>query len=248
MISRIEVKLARLAHSIFYFFVWSLMFIAFTPFCRVRVEGKSNIPKKGRYIIAANHKNFFDGFFLTFALGPFKIVRFIIAKRALKRRWARILAILMGSVLIGNELDDYQKALKKLNRILSHGGKIGIFPEGNISKRKVPGRFKGGVAKLSLDSKSKVVPVYIEGTYNLRYFKYWLKTPEIVLKIGKPVDLYNYASSGNNLDQMAAVLREKIISLAKGFELESDSDSSFDEELTFGAYKSNQRETIGNAL
>ncbi|GEM_PF-3013548 len=255
MISRIEAKLTRISQAVFFFLVWTLKFLVFSPFLKIRVEGKSNIPIRGRYILAANHQNFFDGFFLAYPTGPLKNVRFVIAKRALKLKSYRLLAVLIGSVLIGSETEEYQRALKRLNKILTHGSCIGIFPEGDVSSRKVPRRFKGGVAKLSLDSKTKVIPVYIHGTYNLRYFKYWLSRPEILIKIGKPVDLYNYAKDGNNLEQMAAILREKIIDLMdvkeiKEFERikEFTNSNSFDKTLTVKAYNLEQRESIIEAL
>lgn len=237
MISRIEAKLTRISQAVFFFLLWTLQFLVFSLFLKVRVDGKSNIPTRGRYILAANHQNFFDGFFLAYSTGPLKNVRFVIAKRALKLKSYRLLAILIGSVLIGNESEEYQRALKRLNRILTHGSCVGIFPEGDVSSREIPRKFKGGVAKLSLDSKTKVVPVYIHGTYNLRYLKYWLSRPKILIKIGKPVDLYNYAKDGNNLEEMAAILREKVIDLMNVKEVQYENDlKPLEQALTARAY------------
>ncbi|OGI06772.1 MAG: hypothetical protein A3I68_08500 [Candidatus Melainabacteria bacterium RIFCSPLOWO2_02_FULL_35_15] len=214
MINRLELKLVKISQSVFYFCVWMIKFIIFSLFCNIKLEGQRYIPKKGRFILAANHQNFCDGFFLAYALGPFKKVSFVIAKRALKSKSMRLLARLIGSGLLGNSLEDYQRVLKNLNKVLSHGGRVGIFPEGDISPRAIPKKFKGGVAKLSIDSRTKVIPVFLGGTYNLRYLKYLLTRPTITIKIGKPVELYNYASeNGNNLDQIASILREKIIEL-----------------------------------
>lgn len=215
MLSRLEARFIRTSQSIFYFIVCSIHLLILLIFFRVSIEGKNNIPKKGRFILAANHQNFFDGFFIAYACNPFRKVSFVIAKRALKTKFYQMLAKLIGSVVIGNEQEEYQRALKKLNKVLSHGGPIGIFPEGEVSKHKFPRKFKGGVAKISIDSKTKVIPVYLCGTYNLRHTKYWLTSPEISIKIGKPIELYNYASvCGNNLDQMAEILRKKIVELS----------------------------------
>ena len=214
MINRLELKLVKISQSFFYFCVWMLQFIVLSLFCNIKLEGQRYIPKKGRFILAANHQNFYDGFFTAYVLGPFKKVSFIIAKRALKSKFTQLLAKLIGSVLLDNGVEEYQKILKTLNKVLSHGGRVGIFPEGDISERSTLRKFKGGVAKLSIDSKTKVIPIFLSGTYNLRYFKYLLSRPTITIKIGKPVELYNYASeNGNNLEQVASVLREKIIEL-----------------------------------
>ena len=214
MINKVKVRLSRLSQGFFYFFVWMTFYLLACLFVTIKLEGKENIPKRGRFIVSGNHQNFFDGYLLAYVSGPFKKINFIIAKRALNRRSWVILAKLIGSALIGNDIEEYQRAVKKLNNVLSHGGAVGIFPEGDVSSRKIPRKFKGGVAKLSLDSKTKVIPVYISGTYNLRYLKYLLQRPEILIKIGKPVELYNYAGiCRNNLDEMASVLREKVIEL-----------------------------------
>ena len=224
MLNRIEAKLVRFSQEIFYFLVAGFHVWLFLPLLRIKVEGKENILKKGGFIVAANHQNFYDGFVIAYVIGLLKKVSFVIARRALKNKFNEILARLIGSVIIENDTEEYQMALKKLYRILSHGGAVGIFPEGDISNKKNPRKFKGGVAKLSLDSKTKVIPVYLSGTYNLRYFKHWLKRPEILVRIGKPLELYNFAPvCGNNLDEMANILREKIIELASLDQIDLDS-------------------------
>lgn len=214
MLRKVQAETIKLIRSISYFIVCFVHFLIFMPFVKVSVSGRENIPKKGRVILAANHQNFFDGFFIAYVLGPFVRPCFLIARRSLKFMFWRFLAKLIGCVVISDDVEDYQRSLKKLNNILSHGGKVVIFPEGTVSNKRIPRKFKGGVAKLSYDSRSLVVPIYLNGTYDLRYFKYWLKRPEIFIKIGKPVPLYNYfGSNGNNLDKIADFLREKIIEL-----------------------------------
>lgn len=223
MIKRIEAKFIRLTSSFFYFFLW----IGFNLFCRIipyflytfEVEGKENVPKKGRCILAANHQNFFDGFFVVAPLGPFRKFTFLIAKRSLRTNImgyiGQFLARLINTVVLDDEKDAYSIALKRLNKILNHGGSIVIFPEGNVSNRKIPRKFKGGVAKLSIDSTTKVVPVYVNGTYCLRDVRNWLKRPKVSVKYGKPLELYRYAEVCNyDLDEMAALLRDKVIELS----------------------------------
>lgn len=215
MFYRLNLKLRRILQSFFYRLFCSFAHLIFSIFLKVNVIGRENIPKNGTFILSANHQNFFDGFLLANAIGLSLRVSFIIAKRALRRsRFFYFLAWLIGQELIGDEAEEYPKALKRLTRVMLHGRIVGIFPEGDVSNHKIPRKFKPGVAKLSLDSKARVVPVYIDGTYMLRYFDYWLKRPEIKIKIGKPLELYMYASAfGNNLEEMAQVLRNKVIEL-----------------------------------
>lgn len=237
MLSRIEAKLVRFSQAVFYFLVAGFHIMLFLPLLRIKVEGRENILKKGRFIVAANHQNFYDGFIIAYVIGLLKKVSFVIARRALKNRFNEILAWLIGSVIIGNDAEEYQRALKKLNRILSHGGAVGIFPEGDISNKKNPRKFKGGVAKLSIDSQTKVIPVYLGGTYNLRYLSHWLRRPTVLVRIGKPLELYNYVKDfGNNLDEIASVLREKIIELGDLSEIERNNNLDSNKLKSFTAH------------
>lgn len=211
----------RLYGVIVYSFLWSLAYFVFGLFCNIKIEGKENIPKRGRLIVASNHQNFFDGTLIANLFPPLKRVYFLVSKRPLKVRFYQYLAKVIGYVVIGSGLDEYNRALKKLNNYLSRGKVIGIFPEGTVTGFNTPTKFKGGVAKLSLDSQSNVLPIYLSGTYELRNFKYWLTRPTITIKIGKPIDLYNYfPACGNNLDKVSAVLREKVIELFEPKEIE----------------------------
>lgn len=202
-------------------FLWSLSYFVFHLFCNIKIEGKENIPKRGRLIIASNHQNFFDGSLIANLLSPFKRIYFLVSKRPLKSPIYRYLAKVIGYAVIGNSLDEYNRALKKLNNYLSRSKVVGIFPEGIVTGFNTPTKFKGGVSKLSLDSQSNVLPIYLNGTYELRQLKYWLSRPTITIKIGKPVDLYNYfPACGNNLDKVSAVLREKVIELYEPKEIQ----------------------------
>lgn len=226
MISRLKSKVARLYSSLVYFILWSISYIYFFVFCNINIIGRENIPKRGRFIIASNHQNFFDGNLLANIFPPYRRVSFLISKRPLKLSFTRYLAKTIGLVLIGNSIEEYQRALKRLNNYLTHGGIVGIFPEGTVTGFSTPIKFKGGVAKLSLDSQSNVIPIYLSGTFNLRKLNYCLSRPTITVKIGKPIGLYNYTGiCGNNLDKMAAILREKVLELAEPKQIEVTEDS-----------------------
>lgn len=220
MIKKAEAKIIRVFHSVMYMIVWSVFYIWFLVsklfFIKFIIKGKHNLPKKGRFILAANHQNFFDGFLISFLYNPLKVITPLIAKRALKHRFFELVARSMDAAILEEGIEAYQRALKKLNRVLTHGGVVIIFPEGNISNNSIPKKFKGGVAKLSIDSRTKIIPIHLSGTYTLRIFKNWFKNPKVLIKIGKPIELYSYANEYNNdLDKLASLLRDKIIELSQ---------------------------------
>lgn len=213
MLNRVEIAIVRVTQVFFHFLYWIGMYIVFSLFFNIKVEGKENIPKKGRLIFAANHQNFFDGFFVAYLEGPFKKSTYVIAKRSLNK-FFQISFKLIGAVLLGNSREDYQNLLKKLNNVLRHGGRVVIFPEGDISSSQIPKRFKGGVIRLSKSSVTKILPVYINGSYNIRFFSYWFRRSEILIRVGKPIELYKYADASNyNSENLASILRNEVIKL-----------------------------------
>ena len=212
-------KLTEISESFFYFIVWSYLYITFMVipllFYKVRFEGVENLPKGGRYVIAANHQNFFDGLLPACIFGPIRKICFLVSKKSLKNKMFLLIARLMGSVIVDSDVESIQKAFEELHKTLNKNGIVVIFPEGKVSSKEVPSKFKGGVAKLSIDAQVAVVPAYLKGTYELRYFKKWFKSHEIIFKIGKPIELYKIADEYNyNLESAAEFLREQIISLS----------------------------------
>lgn len=219
MKNKIGTVLRDMVEHIAYFLSWMFFLLIFRviPYflIKIKIEGKENIPKGGKIILAANHQNFFDGYLIAYALGPFTKPSFLISRKSLRCKLFEAYAQLIGSVVIDSDAEVNQRVFKELNKRLSRGTMVVIFPEGKISKRKLPDKFKGGIAKLSLDAKAKVVPMYLDGTYSLRYLKAWLGKPTVVLKIGGPVNLYEYGNLCNyDLEKMAAEIREEIIQLS----------------------------------
>ena len=84
MLSRVQINLFKWVRSFSYFLVSFSSLIIFSLFFKIRIEGKDNLPANEKVIIAANHQNFFDGFFLSYILGSNKKVSFVIAKDQLK--------------------------------------------------------------------------------------------------------------------------------------------------------------------
>lgn len=197
------------------YILWIGLFkIVANIFFKIKFEGRENTPTNEQYIFAANHQNFSDGVLIALAKFPITTFTFIIAKRALTRLWIKSFVYSVDSA-VADEGFGSLRALVKLKKRVGEGINAGIFPEGGISNKVIPGKFLPGVAKLSIDSKKKVVPVYINGTYDLRYLSYWFKRSELTIRFGKPIPLYEYAEEyNNNYDELASLIRDKVIELS----------------------------------
>ncbi len=127
------------------------------------VTGLEQLPRRGGYIVAANHHNYLDGIVLGAALP--RPVSFLVMPRVyhatvlhpLFHRWAR-------TIQLNVERADLA-AIRQALRVLERSGVVGIFPEGPFSVQGRLERGLPGVGMLALRSGAPVVPMAIRGTY-----------------------------------------------------------------------------------
>ena len=132
---------------------------------RVRISGAEHIPKRGAAIIAANHKDFWDAFFI--ALATKRHVRFMTASETMCGTPGPLLVRLGAFPVRRGESD--QDAIETARVILRAGGLVGVFPEGDtIATADVLGAPHRGAARLALELGVPLVPAAITGTDQLR--------------------------------------------------------------------------------
>lgn len=93
---------------------------------RLRVHGRENIPDSPPYFIVAAHRNYFDPFFVSYAIPHMirHICTFEMFRSAAKARLFRW----MGAIPKKRYKSDYQSN-KEIIRALNEGYVIGVFPE-----------------------------------------------------------------------------------------------------------------------
>jgi len=182
------------------------------------VAGLENIPKKGAFIIAANHCSYFD-FLSLVAVLPRK-VHFLAAEKFYKSKFWYPLVAWTGQIKVDRKSQDKEEVYKEVFKVLQSGEVVGIFPEGTRSADGKIGKTYTGVAKFAITAKVPVVPVGIKGTYEIlsRHQKWPKIKKSISIKIGNVVSLNDYYSSKDDsivLRQVADDVVEKIKELAK---------------------------------
>ena len=159
----------------------------------IRVEGMSNLPARGAYILVSNHISWYDPPAIEFALGiPIRYMAKIEVFRM----------PLFGGLLraIGNfpvrrgEAD--RGALDTALRVLAAGQPLGFFPEGTRSRTGALRRAKPGIAFLAKRSGAPLVPLAISGTPQAGFPV--IPRGKMLVRVGTPFQLPELGASGDD--------------------------------------------------
>ncbi|MCJ7690983.1 MAG: 1-acyl-sn-glycerol-3-phosphate acyltransferase [Clostridiaceae bacterium] len=151
----------------------------------MEVSGIDNIPKEN-CVFVANHQAIFDGFaLLAYIDKPFGfIAKKEIRKIPLVSGWLKSI----GSIYIDRKsprqsIKTIGEAVEKINR----GYSIMIFPEGTRSLKSKMNPFKKGSMRLAIKSKVAIVPITIDGTYNVLEVGKKVTGNKVKMVIHKPI-------------------------------------------------------------
>jgi 1-acyl-sn-glycerol-3-phosphate acyltransferase len=154
---------------------------------KVKVEGIENIPRDEGVLIVSNHQSNFD---IPLLLGYLNKPIGFIAKAELKKLpivpdWMEQMhSVFMDRSDRRQSLNAIKEGIDKLK----NGHSLVIFPEGTRSKSSEIGEFKSGSLHLATKSGVPVIPVRIEGTYNiLEANGNRIKPANVTLKVFPPV-------------------------------------------------------------
>ncbi len=162
--------------------VIAILRAAFSFVMNMRVEGLDNFPSDGSVIVACNHVTNFDVFPMQLSL-PRPI--FYMGKAELfKNPITDIVFRNMGAFPVSREKKDpwsYNHALK----VLAHGQTLGMFPEGTRSRGRGLGVAKTGVARMSIETDTPIVPMAITGSD--KFFKRFPRRARVTVRLLPPI-------------------------------------------------------------
>jgi len=103
------------------------------------------------------------------------------------------------------------KAIRKSVKLIKDGYPMLVFPEGTRSETGEIGEFKNGGFKVAIDSKAKIIPITLKGTYDIQNKKSIriFKNKNVKLIIGKVVDTKDYDREG--LKNIHNIVKEIIV-------------------------------------
>ncbi len=162
--------------------VVALLRAVFFFFMDLRVEGLEHFPLDGPVIVAANHVTNFDVFPMQLSL-PRPI--FYMGKVELFRNPVTdVLFRNLGAFPVTRDKKDpwaYNHALK----VLAHRQTLGMFPEGTRSKGRGLGVAKTGVARMSIETDTLIVPMAIVGSD--KFFRRFPRHTRVTVRLLPPI-------------------------------------------------------------
>ncbi len=160
---------------------WSKI-ICRAALCRIRVKRNDKLDPNQSYIFVANHQGAFD-IFLTYGYLGQNI------KWVQKSELRNIIFVGKASEIAGHVFVDssntraLSQTIDKAKRELAEGVSMAIFPEGQRTYTGKMGRFKKGAYVVATQMQLPIVPVTLNGPYDV------LKIHSRIMNLGKNLEI-----------------------------------------------------------
>ncbi|HUE50833.1 MAG TPA: AMP-binding protein [Terriglobales bacterium] len=181
------------------------------------VSGLEKLPGHGPYIISSNHQSFVDPVILSSVL-PWSAFRDLFSggtseifgsgPMRVLARWLRVMVLDPDANLVS--------AMRAGIFGLRHGRIMILYPEGERSIDGTPRIFKKGAAILSIHAQVPIVPVAIEGFYEVwpRGKKFFQKFAPVRMRFGDPIyPPPESEASEATYERLTAELRARVLAM-----------------------------------
>lgn len=164
----------------------------------IKIVGQENVPKKGGYIAACNHRSYWDPVFMATVLkGKFA---FMAKKELFRNRAFAWLITRLGAFPIERGKRDGSAIETAIERI-QMGKVFIIYPEGTRSKDGELGRGKSGVALIAGKAQAPILPMCISYEGKLRF------RTRVTISIGEMISHKELAENPENSTQLRNATR-----------------------------------------
>lgn len=144
--------------------VWLFGMIVLRNLYRIQIEGREHIPHHRPFLLVANHESYLDPFLFGIFL-PFEL-KFVTTADVFSTPWMRFLLRGIGTFPMRRHRQDL-KSIRTMIRMINKGQVVGIFPEGGRSIDGSPLPILKETLKLIQRCKVPILPVHLEGAYEI---------------------------------------------------------------------------------
>ena len=168
------------------------------PWCQLMVTmfgcsitSNKKVPLNETYVIMANHVSFLDVFAIPSVFtGKFTAVA--ASKNFKIPVYATFLKKLKVISIDRSNRDQSIKGIQRAEKLIQSGYHVVILPEGTRTKDGRLGSFKKGGFHLSVNTKTKILPIITKGLYKIKPINRWtIKPGKITINVGEPIDSKN---------------------------------------------------------
>lgn len=185
--------------------LWSRLVCVFS-LCPVKVIGKEKLNKNQSYIFVSNHQGSYDIFLIYGYIG--QPIKWVMKQSLRKIPFVGIACEAAGFIFVDNSSPQAAaKTVRIAEEKLKGGSSIVIFPEGSRTSTGKMGKFKKGAYQMALDLKLPIVPITINGSYEVMPVGSKRLNPhrmELIIHDPIPVD----ATGVENIRDVAVKIRE----------------------------------------
>ena len=201
--------------------VWKLARLIAEPVFKwafgLKVEGREHLPNEGVYIVAPNHRTYWDPPIVAAAMYPHE--PFFLAKEEVwtETPWFGVFISHLNAIPIRRQSGG-KDAIKMALNILKEGDyPLVVFPEGTRNrepwKRKLL-PLKLGTALIAIRMRVPVVPAWIVGVPS-RWIQWFLREKPLKVRLGRPIDTRRYADSRKGWRDFTKRLEVEMLKLAE---------------------------------
>lgn len=184
--------------------IWSKLTCIIT-LCPVKVSGKEKLNKNQSYIFVANHQGAYDIFLLYGYLG--QPIKWVMKQSLRKIPLVGKACEQAGFIFVDNSSPTAAaRTIKDAKTKIVNGASIAIFPEGSRTKTGKMGPFKKGAFQIALDLNLPIVPVSINGSFEVMPVNsYFINPHKLEVIIHDPISIENINT--DNIREVAISIR-----------------------------------------
>ncbi|MCK4529168.1 1-acyl-sn-glycerol-3-phosphate acyltransferase [candidate division WOR-3 bacterium] len=160
------------------------LYITFRFLFGLKIEGVSNIPRKGAVIISPNHRSNYDPPLVGCCIDT-RVVQFMGKSGLFTTKFSSWFLRGINVIPVGRE-GSVLGTVREFIRFLKEGKAIMVFPEGTRSKTGKYLEAQPGVGFLAIRTNTPVIPTFIRGMSE-PLIKHFFRITPLKVKFGKPI-------------------------------------------------------------